>query len=314
VLFVSHNMAAIAYLCSRALLLRDGMIAIEGESREVIADYLFDRIRGTDIDYAYTINKELLYLHQESAERIVVEKIDLLTGDGEPLNMIKTGDSLRIRIHYNSLEKLVSPAFVVSLSVVLYMLRELIHELDEDTIRHIKMAMIVIFVYRAMPSVGPGYSWWMMDILKFDEAFFGVLAQIGATLGIIGMWISGKYIVEKSISTVLITLTVIFTILSLPMLGLYYGIHDMIGIDAKTVAIIDTVAVSPFDYIAGVVMLTLRVSCPDLRSHTGRPISGHRHHTNIEYFHVPPTSSLVLRRTVPSNIWSPTLSDPCVSS
>jgi len=147
--------------------------------------------------------------------------------------------------------------FIVSLSVVLYMLRELIHELDEDTIRHIKMAMIVIFVYRAMPSVGPGYSWWMMDILKFDEAFFGVLAQIGATLGIIGMWISGKYIVEKSISTVLITLTVIFTILSLPMLGLYYGIHNMLGIDARTVAIIDTVASSPFDYIAGVVMLTL---------------------------------------------------------
>jgi hypothetical protein len=144
------------------------------------------------------------------------------------------------------------------------MLRELIHELDDDTIRHIKMAMIVIFVYRAMPSVGPGYSWWMMDILKFDEAFFGVLAQIGATLGIIGMWISGKYIVEKSISTVLITLTIIFTILSLPMLGLYYGIHDMIGIDAKTVAIIDTVAVSPFDYIAGVVMLTLvAIYAPD---------------------------------------------------
>lgn len=147
--------------------------------------------------------------------------------------------------------------FIVSLSVVLYMLRELIHELDADTIRHIKMAMIVIFVYRAMPSVGPGYSWWTMDVLGFDETFFGVLVQIGATLGIIGMWISGKYIVEKSISSVLITLTIIFTILSLPTLGLYYGIHDMIGIDAKTVAIIDTVASSPFNYIAGVVMLTL---------------------------------------------------------
>ncbi len=147
--------------------------------------------------------------------------------------------------------------FLVSLSVVLYMLKELIHELDEDTVRHIKMAMIVIFVYRAMPSVGPAYSWWSIDVLGFDEAFFGVLTQIGATLGIIGMWVSGKYIVEKSISSVLITLTIIFTILSLPTLGLYYGMHDMIGVDAKTVAIIDTVASSPFDYIAGVVMLTL---------------------------------------------------------
>lgn len=147
--------------------------------------------------------------------------------------------------------------FVISLAVVLFMLREVVEELDAKTIHHIKMAMIVIFVYRAMPNVGPALQWWEIDVLKFDEAFFGVLAQIGATLGIIGMWISGKFIVDKSISTVLIVMTVIYTILSLLLLGMYYDLHTMLGVDAKTVAVIDTALASPFDYIAGVIMLTL---------------------------------------------------------
>jgi hypothetical protein len=147
--------------------------------------------------------------------------------------------------------------FVISLTVVLYMLREVVGELDAKTIHHIKMAMIVIFVYRAMPSIGPAVQWWEIDVLGFDEAFFGILAQIGATLGIIGMWISGKFIVDKSISTVLITMTVIYTVLSLPILGMYYDLHTLLGIEAKTVAIIDTALISPFDYIAGVIMLTL---------------------------------------------------------
>jgi len=147
--------------------------------------------------------------------------------------------------------------FVISLAVVLLMLREVIDDLDGDTIHHIKMAMIVIFVYRAMPSVGPALQWWEIDVLGFDEAFFGVLAQIGATLGIIGMWISGKFIVDKSISSVLIAMTVIYTILSLPLLGMYYNLHTMLGLSAQTVAVIDTALSSPFDYIAGVIMLTI---------------------------------------------------------
>jgi BT1 family. len=71
------------------------------------------------------------------------------------------------------------------------------------------------------------------------------------------MWISSKYIVNQSIGKVLIFLTIAGTILSLPILGLYYDIHTMLGIDARTVAMIDTAVTSPFDYIATVLMLTL---------------------------------------------------------
>jgi hypothetical protein len=38
---------------------------------------------------------------------------------------------------------------------------------------------------------------------------------------------------------------------------MYYGLHEQLGLDARVVAIVDTALASPFDYIAGVLMLTL---------------------------------------------------------
>ena len=147
--------------------------------------------------------------------------------------------------------------FVVSLGVVLYLLHTLIEDLDPDIIRHIKMAMIVIFVYRAMPSVGPALQWWEIDKLGFDEAFFAKLSMIGGGIALAGMWFAAKFIVDRSIGKVLIFLTIIGTLLSFPILAMYYDIHTMLGVDARTVALVDTALASPFDYIAGVLMLTL---------------------------------------------------------
>jgi len=162
-----------------------------------------------------------------------------------------------IFIGYNEVPYSQEIVFVVSLAVVLYFLSTIIQELDADTIQHIKMAMIVIFVYRAMPSVGPGLSWWQIDVLGFDKAFFGTLGQIGAALALVGMWVSSKYIINQSIGKVLIWMTVIGSVLSMPVLAMYYDIHTMLGLDARTVALVDTALASPFDYIAGVLMLTL---------------------------------------------------------
>jgi len=162
-----------------------------------------------------------------------------------------------VLIGYNEVPYSQEIVFFVSLGVVLYFLSTLIEDLDKDSIKHIKMAMIVIFVYRAMPSVGPGLSWWQIDVLEFDKAFFGTLGQIGAALALVGMWISSKYIINQSIGKVLIWMTVIGSVLSMPVLAMYYDVHTMLGLDARTVALVDTALASPFDYIAGVLMLTL---------------------------------------------------------
>jgi hypothetical protein len=147
--------------------------------------------------------------------------------------------------------------FVISISVVLYLLSDLINDLDASTIRHIKMAMIIIFVYRAMPTPGAGQLWWMMDILKFDESFFAKLSAIGGGIALAGMWFSAKFIIKRDIAEVLIFLTIIGTLLSLPIVAMYYDVHTLLGFDARTVALVDTAIASPFDYIAQVLMLTL---------------------------------------------------------
>ncbi len=146
---------------------------------------------------------------------------------------------------------------MVSLGIVLYLLNDLISDLNEDVIRHIKMAMIVIFIYRAMPSVGAGLQWWQIDVLGFDESFFAKLSAIGGGIALAGMWLSTKFIVKRNIGEVLIFLTIIGTLLSLPIVAMYYDVHTLLGVEARTVALVDTALASPFDYIAQVLMLTL---------------------------------------------------------
>lgn len=145
----------------------------------------------------------------------------------------------------------------VSLLVVCTLIGSVIKDIDASTKRIIIGAIIVIFMFRAVPSSGVGVQWWMIDDLGFDQGFFGVLAQIGATLAILGMWFFAKPITTKPVGMVLGWLTVIATILTLPIIGMYYGLHDLIGVSARTVAIVDTALESPFGQLSMIPMLTL---------------------------------------------------------
>ena len=49
------------------------------------------------------------------------------------------------------------------------------------------MAAFVIFLFRAMPSTGQGYSYWAIDRLGFDQHFLGVLAQVSSVLSLLGL-------------------------------------------------------------------------------------------------------------------------------
>ncbi|GAX88282.1 conserved hypothetical protein [Lebetimonas natsushimae] len=147
--------------------------------------------------------------------------------------------------------------FVVSLAIISYMLSIVLKEIDEVKRKFIIKTAIVIFIYRAMPSVGPGLQWWEIDVLHFDKAFFGTLAQIGAVLSILGMWLFSDFIAKKPAHYTLLWLTIITTILFLPIIGLYYGIPQALGLSPRTVAIIDTAVESPFAQLSMIPLLTL---------------------------------------------------------
>jgi hypothetical protein len=151
--------------------------------------------------------------------------------------------------------------FVVSMVVVCAMLWRVVGDLDEATKRTIFYAALIIFVYRATPAVGHGYTWFAIDVLGFDEAFQGTLNQIGAGLALLGMWLFSDAITRKPVPLVLLWLTIVTTILSLPSLGLTLGLSEwterVFGFGARTIAIIDTAASSPFAQLSMIPLLTL---------------------------------------------------------
>src|SRR5262245_24805447 len=151
--------------------------------------------------------------------------------------------------------------FAISMAVICAMLVFVTHDLDPKSRQAILFTSIIIFAFRATPSVGDGFFWFTLDALKFDEAFYGILRQTSALLAVVAMWLFSKQITEYSVTKTLLWLTVIGTALSLPNVALYYGIHEwterMFGFGARSIAVIDAAASSPFANLSIIPLLTL---------------------------------------------------------
>ena len=105
------------------------------------------------------------------------------------------------------------------------------------------------------------YYWWTIDVLKFDPSFQGMLRQIGAVIGIAALWMFSKQITDYSVTKVMLWITIAGTILTIPSISLLFGLQnwtkEMFGFGARSIAIIDAAAVSPFAQLSVVPMLTL---------------------------------------------------------
>lgn len=149
--------------------------------------------------------------------------------------------------------------FCGSLVVIGYLMHQILQGLDPVKKRQIVGIALIIFVFRAMPTIGAGASWWQIDVLNFDEAFFGTLRQISAILAVLGLFALRGWMSRRPIPYLVIFLSVYNTIMMLPFIGMYYGLHDwtqeMFGFGARTIAIIDTMADSPLGQVVMVPML-----------------------------------------------------------
>ena len=149
--------------------------------------------------------------------------------------------------------------FLASLAVIGYLMRQLLKDLDPARRRDIIGIAVIIFVFRAMPGIGAGASWWQIDVLKFDEAFFGTLRQVASILAIIGMFALRGWMSRRPIPYLVVFLSVYSTLMILPFIGMFYGLHEwterVFGFGARTIAIIDTMADSPLGQVAMIPML-----------------------------------------------------------
>lgn len=151
--------------------------------------------------------------------------------------------------------------FAGSMIIVLTLMRQLIRVLDVAKARMLVGTAVIIFMFRAVPLPGAGATWFEIDILGFDQQFLSVLYLITAVLTLVGMVVLRPLMASKTISQIVVLLTLAAGVLSLPNIGLYYGLHNwtaaMTGgiVDAQFIAIIDVAVESPLGQIAMIPML-----------------------------------------------------------
>lgn len=151
--------------------------------------------------------------------------------------------------------------FLGSLSIVVFLMWRLTDEFSPLVRKQLFGTAIVIFAFRAVPSTGAGSTWWMIDELGFDQQFLSKLSLISSGLTLFGMFIFRRFMAERSITEIIILLTIVLTVLSLPEIGLYYGFHEWTQtniasfIDARFIALVDTALESPLGQIAMIPML-----------------------------------------------------------
>ncbi|MEQ8902910.1 MAG: hypothetical protein RID11_08970 [Roseovarius sp.] len=151
--------------------------------------------------------------------------------------------------------------FVGSMTIVLLLMRQLIKVLTQAQARALIGTAVVIFIFRAVPRPGDGYTWFSIDVLGFDQQFLSILSLITSVLTLVGMVILRPLMASKPIVYIVVLLTLAGGILSLPNIGLYYGIQDITApltggvVDARFIAILDTAIESPLGQIAMIPML-----------------------------------------------------------
>lgn len=151
--------------------------------------------------------------------------------------------------------------FVFSMIAISIMLVIVTRDTDSKTRRAILYTTIIVFAFRATPYAGDGYFWWTLDVLRFDEAFYGALRQTGALIGFVALWAFSRQLTEYPIATVLLWLAVAEAVLTLPNIGLVYGVHHWtetnLGFGARAIALIDTAVDSPLAHLSMVPLLAL---------------------------------------------------------
>ena len=110
-IFVSHNMAAIENICSRGIWIDNGVMRMDGEVHTVINAYMssFGGTKQTGFDFSNVTSRR-------GTSEIMYTGMEYLGVDRTPLSLIRSGDELVIRLHYNCHQNIANPNFGIKIS------------------------------------------------------------------------------------------------------------------------------------------------------------------------------------------------------
>jgi MFS family permease len=151
--------------------------------------------------------------------------------------------------------------FAGSVGIILFLMKRLIGFLQPEKRLMIVGTAIIIFTFRAMPSPGPGLTWFEIDQLLFNEQFLSILSLIASILTLVGIILLRPFMTNNSIARIVVILSIAAAVLFLPSIGMYYGLHEWSAaysggiVDAKFIAIINTAVESPLGQVSMIPLL-----------------------------------------------------------
>jgi lipopolysaccharide transport system ATP-binding protein len=101
VLFISHNMSAIAALCDEGILLQSGCLTFHGRAKAAVQLYVDGSDGGTDGNSASRPTRDLRTLPRHYSSVLArLTKATILNAEGRPCTTFNFGDSLRLRLSF----------------------------------------------------------------------------------------------------------------------------------------------------------------------------------------------------------------------
>ena len=151
--------------------------------------------------------------------------------------------------------------FAGSVGIILFLMNRLVRFLPHEQRMIVIGTAIIIFTFRAMPSPGPGLTWFEIDQLLFNEQFLSILSLVASILTLAGIILLRPFMANNSIAYIIVFLSIAGAVLFLPSVGMYYGLHEWTAsnsggiVDAKFIAIINTAVESPLGQVAMIPLL-----------------------------------------------------------
>jgi lipopolysaccharide transport system ATP-binding protein len=109
IVFVSHNLHAISHVCNRAITMEKGRIIFDGGTEEAIDVYRESLIKR---------NEGLEKFIRAGTGEIRITSLDILDENEGSQNEFKTGEFIKMRVHYKAHTPVITPVFNITINVL----------------------------------------------------------------------------------------------------------------------------------------------------------------------------------------------------
>ncbi len=115
--FISHDLGTVQSICTRALWLEDGRIQAEGGPTEVVMEYTAHvNAREAQKAERQGDRSSIRRPQRWGTGRVRIAQVEICDGAGRPSSVFRTGDTLLVRMRYETDERVDTPVFGVGLN------------------------------------------------------------------------------------------------------------------------------------------------------------------------------------------------------